>query len=52
MVGISMEVLSKDICILTPFGPIQPLQITFVLSKEAGSNWDYDGQFNLSWELS
>ena len=31
-----MEVLSKEIDILTPFGPIQPFMRTFVLSKETG----------------
>ena len=29
-----MEVISKEIGILTPFGPIQPFMGTFVLSKE------------------
>ena len=41
-----MEVLSKEIGILTSFGSIQPFLRTFVLSKETGD------QFNLSWELS
>ena len=31
-----MEVLSKEIGILTSFGPIQPFLGTFVLSKETG----------------
>ena len=31
-----MEVLSKEIGILTPFGPIQPFLGTFVISKETG----------------
>ena len=44
---IYVEVLSKEIDILTPFGPILHFLGTFVLSK-----WDYSGQFNLSWELS
>ena len=29
-----MEVLSKEISVLTPFGPIQPFMGMFVLSKE------------------
>ena len=32
-----MEVLSKDIGILTPFGQTQPFLGTFVLSKETSS---------------
>ena len=32
--GISGEVMSKEIGILTSFGPIQPFLGTFVLSKE------------------
>ena len=31
-----MNVLSKEISILTSFGPIQPFLGTFVLSKETG----------------
>ena len=31
-----MEVLSKEIGILTSFGPIQPFLGTFVLSEEIG----------------
>ena len=31
-----MEALSKEIGILTSFGPIQPFLGTFVLSKETG----------------
>ena len=34
--GIIVEVLSKEIGILTSFGPIQPFLGTFVMSKEIG----------------
>ena len=45
-----LEVLSKEIGILTSFGPIQPFLGTFVLSNETGLSETV--QFNLSWELS
>ena len=47
LVGISMEVLSEEIGILTPFGPIHIFLGTFV-----GSKWECGGQFNISYELS
>ena len=47
-----MEVLSKEIGILTSFGPIQPLLGTFVLSKETGLSGTMVINSIFSWELS
>ena len=47
-----MEVLSKEIGILTPFGPMHLFLGTFVLYKETGSKWDYGGEFNNFLEMS
>ena len=50
--GISVEVLSKEIGILTSFGPIQPFLGTFVLSKETGLSGTMVINSIFSWELS
>ena len=42
-----MEVLFKEIGILTLFGSIQPFMGTFVMFKETSSKWDCGEKFNL-----
>ena len=47
-----MEVLSKEIGILTSFGPIQSFLGTFALSKETGLSGTVVINSIFSWELS